>query len=227
MRYRDIVAYTSFDLDAMPRREGYPLFLTAVVPRPIGWISTISPSGVRNAAPFSWFNAVCAKPYLLVVAVARQRDGSPKDTSRNARDTGEFVVNIVGEGSAPVMVQSSAEYPPDVDEFSELGLTAVESESVKPPRIGESPIHLECELERTIDLGEGAVDLLFGRVRRMHAAPGVLAEDGRVDAERLRPVARLGRDEYAVIDRVVRHARPAVPSSSPAPKTPPPEPPTP
>lgn len=207
--YHTDMAYQTIELESLPRREGYPLFLTAVVPRPIGWISTVSSEGNRNAAPFSWFNAVCADPYLVVTAVARRR-GEPKDTTINARSTGEFVINIVGEGAMEKMVASSADYPPEVDEFEAVGLTAVPSVRVAAPRIGESPVHLECTLERMLELGDGAVDLLFGRCRLLHIDDRVVAEDGRVDAEKLRPVARLGRDEYAVIERVIRVPRPEV-----------------
>ncbi len=207
------MTYRTFDLDAMEKREGYPLFLTAIVPRPIGWITTVDEEGVANAAPFSWFNAICADPYLVGVSIGR-RAGRRKDTAANIHATGEFVVNIVGADTVEAMVATSADFAPDVDEIERAGLTAIDSTLVRPPRIAESPVHLECRLERELELGEAAVDFVIGRCVRMHVHERVVADDGRVDAGALRPVARLGRDEYAVVDRVVRHARPPRPDAS-------------
>lgn len=204
------MTYRMYELDAMEKREGYPLFLTAIVPRPIGWISTVDEAGIANAAPFSWFNAICADPYLVGISIGRRR-GERKDTARNIHATGEFVVNIVGADAAEAMVATSADFAPDVDEIERAGLTPVASTLVRAPRIAESPVHLECRLEREIELGEGAVDFIIGRCLRLHVHERVVAADGRVDATALRPVARLGRDEYAVIERVVRHARPPLP----------------
>ncbi len=197
------------DLTQMDRAEAYKLFITAIVPRPIGWISTISADGVPNAAPFSWFNAVCADP-LMVMAAIGKRKGAMKDTSTNIRDTGEFVVNIVSEACAENMVQSSADYPPQVNEFEAAGLTPLKSEVVKPDRIAQSPIHIECKLEQIIALGNNSTDLVIGRCVRMHIAEQVLADDGRIDAAKLRPLARLGRDEYTVVTDLIRFPRPRV-----------------
>ncbi len=203
------MSYSKIDLEQMAPVEAYKLFITAIVPRPIGWISTVSPSGVPNAAPFSWFNAVCGDPLMLMAAVGK-REGAMKDTSTNIRDTGEFVVNVVGEACAEKMVQSSADYPPQVSEFEAAGLTPLPSEVVKPARIAESPVHIECRLEQIIPLGHNSTDLVIGRCVCMHIAESVLADDGRVDAGKLRPVARLGRDEYAVITNLIRFPRPKV-----------------
>jgi len=204
------MTWITHDFESISKREGYPLLLTAVVPRPIGWISSRSSSGIANLAPFSWFNAVCADPYLVGVSVARRR-GRPKDTAANALDTGEFVVNVVGEAVLDAMVRTSAEHPPEVDEIREAGLTELPSETVRAPRVAESPVHLECRVERGLVFGDAAVDWLLGRVTRLHLHESVRAEDGRVSAQALRPVCRLGRDEYAVIEDVIRIPRPDSP----------------
>ena len=201
--------FKTVDLAGMDRADGYKLFITAIVPRPIGWISTISADGVPNAAPFSWFNAVCGDPLMLMAAIGK-RKGQMKDTSANIRDTGEFVVNIVDEVCAEKMVQSSADYAPEVSEFDAAGLTPLPSEVVKPARIAESPVHIECLLEQIISLGNNSTDVVIGRCVRMHIAESVIAEDGLIDAAKLRPVARLGRDEYAVITNLIKYARPTV-----------------
>ena len=202
------MSYSKIDLEQMAPLEAYKLFITAIIPRPIGWISTVSKSGVPNAAPFSWFNAVCGDP-LMVMAAIGKRKGEMKDTSTNIRDTGEFVVNVVSEACAEKMIQSSADYPPETSEFTAAGLTPLPSEVVKPARIAESPVHIECKLEQIIPLGNNATDLVIGRCVRMHIADSVLAPDGRIDAAKLRPLARLGRDEYAVVTKLIHFPRPS------------------
>ncbi len=201
--------YKTVDLTHTAPAEAYKLFITTIVPRPIGWISTLSADGVPNAAPFSWFNAVCGDPLMVMAAIGKRR-GEMKDTSTNIRDTGEFVVNVVSEACAEKMVQSSADYPPETSEFAAAGLTPLPSEVVKPARIAESPVHIECRLEQIIPLGNNSTDLVIGRCVRMHIADSVLAPDGRIDAAKLRPLARLGRDEYAVVTELIRFPRPEV-----------------
>jgi flavin reductase (DIM6/NTAB) family NADH-FMN oxidoreductase RutF len=201
--------FETHDLTRLDSASAYKLFITAIVPRPIGWISTLSKDGVANAAPFSWFNAVCGDP-LMVMAAVGKRKGAAKDTTTNIRDTGEFVVNVATESNAAKMVQSSADYPASVSEFDAAGLTPLPSQRVKPSRIAESPIHIECALEQIIALGNNATDLIIGRCLMLHIDPAVLAEDGMVDVAKLRPIARLGRDEYAVIADTIRYPRPSV-----------------
>ncbi len=203
------MSYRTLDFDQLPQAEAYTLLLTAIVPRPIGWISTCTPAGARNAAPFSWFNAVCGDPLMVMAAVGRRR-GQMKDTARNIRDTGEFVVNVATAETVQQMVQSSADYPAEVSEFDAVGLTPLDSVLVKPCRIAESPIHIECTLEQMLTLGNASTDLVIGRCRMIHIDERVMAADGRVDAAQLKPVARLGRDEYAVLTELFHLPRPAV-----------------
>jgi flavin reductase (DIM6/NTAB) family NADH-FMN oxidoreductase RutF len=196
------------DLADLDRAEAYKLFLTVIVPRPIGWISSCSAEGLSNAAPFSWFNAVCGDPLMVMVAVGKRR-GQMKHTSANIQATGEFVVNVATAACAAQMVQTSADYAEDVSEFEAVGLTAVPSRLVKPPRIGESPLHIECRLEQIVPLGSGSTDLVLGRCLCLHIAHEVLAADGRVDALQLQPMARLGRDEYTIVRELLRYPRPS------------------
>jgi flavin reductase (DIM6/NTAB) family NADH-FMN oxidoreductase RutF len=204
-----VMQFKTLNLQQMDRADAYKIFITAIVPRPIGWISTLSKSGIANAAPFSWFNAVCADPPMVMIAAGKRR-GEMKDTTANIRDTGEFVVNIATEANATQMVQSSGDYPMEISEFDKAGLSALPSKTVRPPRIAQSPIHFECRLEKIIPLGRQSTDLILGQCILMHVDESVLAADGLVDALKLRPIARLGRDEYSVVDQLVHHPRPLI-----------------
>ena len=194
------------DPDGMPYPEFYRFMIGAVVPRPIAFVSTVGAHGGFNVAPFSFFNAVTSRPPLLVFSAAL-RKGAPKDTLRHVRETGDFVVNVVSEELFDRMVQTSGDWPGDVSEFEVAGLTPVASDLVKSPRVGESPIAMECRLYREIELGDAV--MVVGEIVRAHVSDQVLV-DGRVDALRLRPVARLGGDQYTIVRDVERRARPKV-----------------
>jgi flavin reductase (DIM6/NTAB) family NADH-FMN oxidoreductase RutF len=184
----------------------YQFMISVIVPRPIAFVSTLSPEGQLNVAPFSYFNAITNQPPLLGISINRRR-GVLKDTLRNIEETGEFVVNIVDESLGPRMVQASGEWPEDVNEFQLTGLTPVPSDLVKPPRVGESPASLECRRYRTIELG--ATFFVVGEILRGHVKDEVLTE-GRVDVEKLRPLGRLGGDGYSAVREVIRMPRPRV-----------------
>ena len=184
----------------------YRFMISVVVPRPIAFVSTISADGQLNVAPFSYFNAITNQPPLLGISINR-RKGVPKDTLRNIEQTGEFVVNTVDEALAARMVQTSGEWPDDVDEFELTGLTPVPSDLIKPPRVGESPISMECRRHRTIELGN--TFFVVGEIVRAHVKDEVLT-NGRVDIEKLRPLGRLGGDGYSVVREVIHIARPQV-----------------
>ena len=156
-----------------PWKSVYKLLIGAVVPRPIGWISTVSVVGVRNLAPFSFFNVVCGNPpHVLFCPMIRSTDSKEKDSLENARATGEFVVNIVTERLAQAMNISSAELSPDVDEFERAGLTAVPSKAVDAPRVKESPIHFECRTVQVVDLSDapGGGSVVIGRIVHIHVS---------------------------------------------------------
>src|SRR4051812_7330159 len=168
----------------------YKLMVGAIVPRPIAFVSTISLGGIRNLAPFSFFTAVSANPPVVCFApMVRGSDGQQKDTLRNIQETSEFVVNIVSEDFVDRMNVCSAEFPPDVDEWEQSGLTPVASECVKPPRVAESRFHMECRLVDVVSVSKRPLggSLVLGEVLRFHVADE-LFEDYRIDPDKLRGV---------------------------------------
>ncbi|MFN8594680.1 MAG: flavin reductase family protein [Anaerolineae bacterium] len=192
------------DLDP---RDAYRLLISAVVPRPIGWASTIGADGSLNIAPFSFFNAVSNMPLTVMISVG-QRRGQPKDTLRNARETGEFVINIVDEDLAAAMNTTSGEWAYDVNEFDRAGLATAPSLDVKPPRVAAAPIALECKVTQIVPVQDTTYTLILGRVLRFHIRSGLLRPNGQIDATLLKPVARLSGDEYATLGRVFEMQRP-------------------
>lgn len=188
----------------LDRRSAYSLMISLIVPRPIAWVSSISPEGAANLAPFSYFNGISSQPPILMIAVGSRR-GERKDTWRNIEQTREFVVNAVVPEVVDAMVISSGEFPPGVDEFKEAGVTPLASVRVKPPRVAESPVSMECALERIVEVGGTA--LILGKVLLYHVRDDLM-EQGAVEPTRLRPVARLGDDYYAYLGEVVRKKRP-------------------
>ncbi|MFY0545725.1 flavin reductase family protein [Brevibacillus sp. H7] len=190
------------------RQEKYKLLIGSVVPRPIAWITSLSSNGVVNAAPFSYFNVACIDPMMISVAVARRPGGVMKDTARNIRETGEFVINMVDVHNVDAVNQTSADYPGDVSEAEELGLTQLPSAAVKVPRLGESRIHFECRLHQIVTLGEPiASDLIIGEVVHVHV-DDELYVDGKIDIEKLKPVSRLAGLTYATIGEWFDRPRP-------------------
>lgn len=197
------------DPASLEPREAYRLFSSIVVPRPIAWVSTIGRDGTRNLAPFSFFNAVGGNPPTVMFSVA-SRSGEPKDTLRNARDTGEFVVHIVDESLAEKMNRTSAEWPYEVDEFERSGLTPLRSTDVAPPRIAEASVAMEGRVTQIVPVEGTQYTMIVGRIVRYHLRADLVRESGQVDAARLRPVARLGGDEYASLGGIFEMLRPRV-----------------
>ena len=184
----------------------YRFLISAVVPRPIAFVSTRSRDGVPNLAPFSFFNALASTPPLVGIAFTDRPD-DPKDTLRNVRETGEFVVNVVSENLLEPMVRASGEWPRGASEFAIAQLATAPSERVGPPAVADSPIQLECRLHREIPLGNCA--FVVGEVVLARVRDDVLT-DGRVDPLKLRPVGRLGGELYSLTHEVTRVARPRV-----------------
>lgn len=187
-----------WDTAGRDSKSNYRFLTSAVAPRPIAWVTSLDPTtDVLNAAPFSWFNSVCPDPPMLMLAIGSRPDGTPKDTLRNIRASREFVVNVVPHAAASVMVQSSADFPPDVSEAGALGLKTTASQRVKPPRLADSPIHLECKLDRIMTIGRtGDHNLVLGEVVHVGADDGVLDARGNVDPTKLVLVGRLGGANY-------------------------------
>jgi len=180
----------------------YRLLIGGVVPRPIGWASTLNAHGTPNLAPFSFFTVVCTVPPMISLTIARRGDGGEKDTLRNARATGEFCFNVVTRGVWERMVETGNGFPEDCSEFAEAGLTPIPSVKVRPPRVGESPIHFECRVERTIELGASRHTLVIGEVVLMHVDPAVMT--GKyIDMRKLQPVGRLNGYAYTALGEIL------------------------
>jgi len=190
----------------VPTQAMYRLMTAVVIPRPIAFISTVSAAGQRNLAPFSYFNAISSAPPLISVAFSDRAD-DPKDTLRNIRETGEFVVNMVTEPLLPAMARTAGEWPRATDEFVVAGLTAEPARRVKAPRVAESPVHLECRLHREIELGNAR--LVVGEILLAEIRDDVLT-DGRPDATKLGAVGRLSGEWYSLMREVAEARRPHV-----------------
>ncbi len=187
------------DLRALGPARGYYFLISAIVPRPIAWVTTRSADGVTNLAPFSFFQGVCADPPTLLLSIMRHKNsGEMKDTLHNIETTGEFVVNLVGEESLLPMVQSSAELPHGVSEIDAGGLSTFPAELVSPPCLADSPVNIECRLQQQVPVGVATV--ILGEILLVHAREDVLDERGSVDPAKLRPVARLGGSRYVLFD---------------------------
>lgn len=201
----------SIDPNALSRREAYTLLTSLVVPRPIAWVTTVSPDGAVNLAPFSYFNAVSSTPPVIMFCVGR-RKGERKDTSRNILETGEFCVNVATVSLAEAVTRSAADWPADVSEVEACGLTTTPSEVVRPPRIAESPVALECVLVKALEEEDFGTTVIFGRIERIHVAESVLADGDALacDPARLAPLARLGGTTYADLGRLFDQATPRV-----------------
>jgi flavin reductase (DIM6/NTAB) family NADH-FMN oxidoreductase RutF len=178
--------------------EIYHALVGTVVPRPIAWVTTLSPRGVVNLAPFSFFNTFGANPPVVVFSPTLRRDGSKKDTLRNLEHLGEFVIHTAIEGLATQVNLSSKEIPPEESEVDLTGLRTVPSVKVKPPRLVESPVHLEGVVQQIIPIGNGPIsaNLVIGEIVHIHADDQLFDAQGRVDPRRLRAIARLGGDYY-------------------------------
>jgi flavin reductase (DIM6/NTAB) family NADH-FMN oxidoreductase RutF len=180
------------DPEVLEVRARYALMIGSIQPRPIAWVSTISPSGVPNLAPFSFFTGICANPMTLCFSPVNDRHGKKKDTLVNIEATKQFVVNIVNEALAVKMNQSSAPYPYGVSEFEKAGVAASPSTVVKPPRVADAPVSFECELVQVVHLGEGplAGNLVIGKVVRIHCDDNIY-NDGHIRHQDLKAIGRM------------------------------------
>ena len=179
-------------------RNVYKLMIGAIVPRPIAFVSTLSAEGVLNLAPFSFFTGISANPPVICFSpMIRGSDGAKKDTLRNIEATGEFVVNVVSEEFAAQMNVCSQEFPPEVDEFAASGLTPLASEVVKPPRVAESHIQMECRLLQVIHVSGKPLggSIVLGEVLRFHVDDAIVANFA-IDPDKLRPIGRMGGPTY-------------------------------
>lgn len=185
-----------FEPQNLDRQKLHDLIGDSLSPLPVALISTVGEDGIFNAAPFSFIAPVSTKPPILCVSFGTKR-GLKKDTVKNIEYTGDFVVNIVNEAIAKQAIQASAEYPGNIDEIKEVGLTPAPSEKVKSPRIAEAPINLECKVMCSMELGIGMNlrKVVFGEVVLFHVKDEV-CPDGSIHSALLKPIARLGKNLY-------------------------------
>lgn len=186
-------------------------FKACVVPRPIAWISSISKEDIVNLAPFSYFNAVADIPPIIMFASSYKKDKSAKDSLRNIEAIGEFVVNIVGYPLREQMNQTSASLAYGISESEKFAIETIPANLVKPPRVKASPIHLECKYIEThalkVEGNLASSKIIFGHVLGIHIQDDLLV-NGKVDIQKLRPLARLGYDEYTFVNEIFHMQRP-------------------
>lgn len=179
-------------------RNIYKLMVGAIVPRPIAFVSSISPEGILNLAPFSFFTGISANPPVICFSpMIRASDGARKDTLRNIEATHEFVVNVVSEDFAGKMNICSTEFPPEVDEFQMSGLTPAPSDLVKPPRVKESHVNMECRLLQVVHVSPKPLggSIVLGEVVRFHVDDAWF-DDFKIDPDKLCPIGRMGGSTY-------------------------------
>lgn len=195
-------AMSAFDPSRQKPQEIHKLLVGAVVPRPIAFVSSMDADGVRNLAPFSFFTVASANPPIvcfcpIVRGASNSRLQPTKDTLRNIIDTREFVVNIVSEEFAVQMNACAAELPPEVDEFQVSGLTPVASDLVRPPRVAESHVQMECRLQQIVHVSTEPLggSLVLGQVLRFHVSDALL-DNFRIDPDRLHAIGRMAGSTY-------------------------------
>ena len=199
-----------FDPRTEPHGLAHSPYTALVVPRPIGWISTLSAAGVVNLAPYSFFNLISSAPPFVMFSSADR-----KDSQRNAEETGEFVANLASYELKDAMNASSAPFAPGTSEPARIGLEMAPSRQVKPPRVARTPVALECRYFKTVELfsadgKRNRSSVVIGEVVGIYIDDGVIV-DGMVDITRMRPVARLGYLDYCVVDEFFTMPRPATP----------------
>jgi flavin reductase (DIM6/NTAB) family NADH-FMN oxidoreductase RutF len=188
------------------------LFKASIIPRPIAWVSTISPEGITNLAPFSYFQAISdVPPMIMFVVTSKDKDMPKKDTLVNIEATKEFVINIVPESALDLMDLSSENLPYNESEIEKFGIPTKTSHLIKPPSIALSPINLECVLCQIIDVPESTRGnkMVIGKVVGMSVDETIM-NDGKIRPEKFHPVCRLGYHSYSVIDRVIEKKRSAI-----------------
>lgn len=193
---------TEFDAAALDAQTQYKLLIGSVTPRPIALVTTLGSRGA-NAAPFSFFNGVGSDPAMIMFSVADKAGGGAKDTIANILEIPEFVVHIVSDAIKEKMNVCATDYPRGVDEMAEAGFTALPSKKVRPPRIAEAPVALECRLLQMLELGRAPYHMVIGEIVYYHYHEGIVDERFHVDVGRINPIGRLaGRGGYTrVTDR--------------------------
>lgn len=192
----------SYNFSDLSNQEAYQILSSAIAPRPICFASTIDKEGNINLSPFSFFNLMSSNPPICVFSpVNRGRDGTAKNTLENLLEVPEVVINIVNYPMVQQMSLASTEYPKGTNEFIKAGFTPLKSNLVKPPRVQESPVQLECKVNQIIPLGKegGAGNIVIAEVLFAHINPNILDKDGKIDVFKIDQVARLGANWYSKI----------------------------
>lgn len=200
-----------FDPAKMDMEGVYKILTGLVVPRPIAWVSSRSPEGVNNLAPFSFFVAITPSPPYIAISIG-ERGGTTKDTLRNLQAAGDFVVNTVTAEVVEAMNTTSGDWPPEVSEFDVAGLTAIPSDLVSAPRIEEAVANMECVLRQILPVGGPpyGAHLVIAEVVRVHVRDGLVLERGRIDLHALHAVGRLAGSTYASTDAQYDLPRPVI-----------------
>ncbi len=199
--------------DQLSTEQAYATMVQSVVPRPIAWVLSENPDGGFNLAPFSYFNAVCTEPPLIMFSTMAKPDGGSKDTRLNIERSGRFVVHIVSRDCTELMSQTSADFPYGVSEAASLDIALTEFDGFSLPRVAASDLAIACNMEMMQPIGTANQCMIFGRVDRMYLADRVVAEDARgrlkIRADLLDPVARLGGGEYGTFGDILTVQRPS------------------
>lgn len=191
------MSHHALDFSDLTPREAYKVMIGTIVPRPIAWVTTVSPEGVVNAAPYSFFNCLSADPPILALGVENKPDRSFKDTAYNIRMTECFTVNIVDRANVEAMAVTAAAFGPEVDEVGMAGLTAVPGETVLSPRIAEAPVAFECRRYLGIQVSS-AREIILGRIVMAHVRDDILDPTTFYsDHTRLDAIGRMGGNGYA------------------------------
>ena len=198
------------DPTSLSRRDAYQFMISAIAPRAIAFVSTRDASGLTNAAPFSYFTGVSSSPPSLLICSGRRREGL-KDTERNILATGEFVVNVVVEEIMPAVVLAGNDHPPHVSEIDLAGLKTAPGIKVKAPRLLDSPVNIECRLTQVVEVANAAIivgEIVWIHVRDDLMVPAATGSPGVIDITKLKPVGRLGGDQYVRLGEVFERRRP-------------------
>jgi flavin reductase (DIM6/NTAB) family NADH-FMN oxidoreductase RutF len=198
------------DFTSISPRNAYQWMVSTILPRPIAWVSTVSPDGRSNLAPFSFFQGVTGNPPTLMFVPVNTRDGNKKDTLVNIELTREFVVNLVPRSMAESMNETAALLPYGESEFAKFGIESAPSERVKPLRVAGSPVSFECRLDQIVTIGTGplAANVVFGRILAIHVSDGAIAPGGLPDSARLDLIGRMGGEDYTTTRDTFNLVRP-------------------
>jgi flavin reductase (DIM6/NTAB) family NADH-FMN oxidoreductase RutF len=199
-----------FDFERLAADDRYKILTSTIVPRPIAWVTTLSKNGVRNAAPFSFFNAMSKTPPILAIGIQANADGSMKDSARNILETREFVVNLVSGAAAEAMNLTSIDVPSDVDELSLAALETSPSVKVKPERIAISPVAFECRLHTPVEVAPSQL-IVLGEILQAHVTDDFVLDREKhyIDAPALNLIGRMhGRGWYTTTEDLFRIQRP-------------------